>query len=94
MCEGGKKEERCRLCTFENVKEIIGVVGIVTSATQNVQLLSQIIDVIQRRLKKLFDGKLLISILKIGLRTCRSGGERRTWMKRWKLAHFDNCFNC
>ena len=50
--------------TFEDMKEIVGIVATLARATQKIELMSKIIDVVQRDLKELFNGKLMVAILK------------------------------
>ena len=52
-----KKNEKKEIGTFENVKKIVGVVGVGTGRTEQVQLIGEILEMIERNLKKLFYGE-------------------------------------
>ena len=41
--------------TFEHVKQVVGIVGILTSATEGIELIGEIVDMIDRYLEKLFN---------------------------------------
>ena len=45
------------------MEKIISVVSVVAGTAEHVELLGEILDVIERNLKELFDGKLSIAIL-------------------------------
>lgn len=52
-----RRSETTTSFTFENVQKIVGVIGIGTCRTENVQLLGEILEMIERNLKKLFYGE-------------------------------------